>query len=524
MSATKEALQAELLGTVAQEAVSQERGLQIRERAPSATHRVGLIRVAGMLMALPLDVIREVIPAPPQYSMLPLQPPALRGAVKLRGDIIPVLDLARVLAPSLSDTCPPEKLGQARGDVVVVMRWQGRLLGLLADEVGGMMELPPGALFALCAQKTRQSQLASGSFQMGQDIGSLLDPERLADIPDIPLSTEQDVRLPTGQVSTGVSLLVFSFRGTHFAIETPSVNGAVSRTAIEQNVLTMGHCLGVINHHGYEVPVVDTLAMLQIAEPVIVAESAVVVARFPGGGLLGLMVDDVSDIVRVGISDIRPLPPIAGREIGFFRGVWPDATGRQHIVLDIAGLSENPQIMAMARLHKPNAVHPPSAHNMKNASAGEPYLLFKAGEERASAVSQISEILALPNDVAPFGGGAEMLGLLSHRGVALPLICLTTLLGGHSQLDRSKARILVVQLRGLAAGFVVEELHVIEPVRWDLGLAPTHHWSAESLLPDLLMFGSLEARRFVSHIDLLEKLREVAGLGHPPDLPRLCAA
>jgi purine-binding chemotaxis protein CheW len=495
--------------------------------------------VANLLIALPVDNIREVVPAPRQYAALPCQKPVLAGAMNLRGDVLPVLDLAKLLArPEAGGSAPvPDAM---TFKVIVVMRWKGQILGLLADNVAGMFTLPTDVLIGAPASTSQCTRVTTHHFQMADEVGSLLDPAQIAALADIPLMPEQPPPFAARQAPGGESLLLFSFRGSHFALDASRVDSAVSRTRIAQNALTMGYCLGVIDHHGNEVPVVDTLAALQIAaEPAVVGDASVVVVRFPGAGLLGFTVDDVRDIVRVNGNDILPLPPMARRNLGFFRGLLPNG-GRQYLVVDLLGLAKDPPLLGLGSIRPSSPAGPPApatggplclpAPHQGNGpaasrSSDDNYLIYKAGEERASPLIQIGEILPMPDGIAPFGGSAEWLGLFSHRGVALPLVCLTTILGGHVRLDPRTARILVIRQHELAVGFAVEGLYAIEPVRWDLGMARTHQWSAPSMLPDLLMFGDKAVHRLVAHIDLVQQLRSFAGLmPQPPDIPRLCAA
>lgn len=86
--------------------------------------------VANSPLALPLDVVLEVIPRLPIVA-LPDAPPQLLGHMRWRGIHVPVLDLhflwtGRNLAPSRLE------------DRLIVVRHEGGLLGLLAPEVLGV--------------------------------------------------------------------------------------------------------------------------------------------------------------------------------------------------------------------------------------------------------------------------------------------------------------------------------------------------------------------------------------------------
>jgi purine-binding chemotaxis protein CheW len=77
--------------------------------------------------------IREVLPLPPVTS-LPCVPPFVRGIINVRGRIVSLLDLCRVLG--LSDREP----GAASS--VIVLQSADNEFGLLADEILGLDAIP----------------------------------------------------------------------------------------------------------------------------------------------------------------------------------------------------------------------------------------------------------------------------------------------------------------------------------------------------------------------------------------------
>ena len=103
----------------------------------------GLLRMAGMDVALPLSALREVVPCPVMLAGLPAAAVGLLGAMELRRLVLPVLDLRPVLG------LPSER---QRDQVVVVVASGGQVLGLLADEVRGISQVPGSALVAARAE------------------------------------------------------------------------------------------------------------------------------------------------------------------------------------------------------------------------------------------------------------------------------------------------------------------------------------------------------------------------------------
>ncbi len=119
-------------------------------------------------------------------------------------------------------------------------------------------------------------------------------------------------------------------------------------TAIRKTALSVGHCLCVIDHHGYEVPVVDTQAAIGLGMGEPQALTPVIVIRFANDALLGFAIDEVHDIVRVAAADIVAMPLLARGEAALFRGMIADgAERRDSLVLNAAALRADPNLVML---------------------------------------------------------------------------------------------------------------------------------------------------------------------------------
>ena len=78
---------------------------------------------------LPLDAVREIIVAPERYTRVPHAQDSMRGVMTLRGRVVPVVDLGRLLR------LPGELLSGGR---VVLLELSRRELGLLVSGVDGI--------------------------------------------------------------------------------------------------------------------------------------------------------------------------------------------------------------------------------------------------------------------------------------------------------------------------------------------------------------------------------------------------
>lgn len=95
-----------------------------------------------------------------------------------------------------------------------------------------------------------------------------------------------------------------------------------------------GHIRGVINLRGRIIPVVDPKAVMDIDETELTKGSRIMVIE-AGGRVLGMLVDGVSQVIKLPTRLVEPPPDeIAGKDKGFIRGVGK-MDGRLVILLDL---------------------------------------------------------------------------------------------------------------------------------------------------------------------------------------------
>lgn len=113
--------------------------------------------------ALPLDAVREIVNGPESYSRVPHAKDAVKGVMTLRGRVVPVVDLARLL------TLAP---APGRGKVVL-LELVRRELGLLVTEVEGIERIEK------VGTQARASRMVRGLARVGPLTVTVLDVEGL---------------------------------------------------------------------------------------------------------------------------------------------------------------------------------------------------------------------------------------------------------------------------------------------------------------------------------------------------------
>lgn len=112
----------------------------------AAAHQYLTFSMGSVLFALPIAVIKEIL-RNVQVTRVPLMPPHLRGVINLRGDVLPVIDLALLFG------WPPARLAKHTSVIVLEVRDEEEAMdiGILVDSVSAVIDIdaskiepPPG--------------------------------------------------------------------------------------------------------------------------------------------------------------------------------------------------------------------------------------------------------------------------------------------------------------------------------------------------------------------------------------------
>lgn len=437
--------------------------------APRAGGQVyGLVTLAGVATALPLSMLREVVPCPERLAPLPVSAPGLLGAMDLRGLVVPVVDLGVALG-----------LPGTGGDrqVVVVVADDQAMVGLLADGIGGTTTVEADELMPVSA--AGGPLLFSHTLQRADaGIVSVLDTAAALRLPGVPVLRLQ--RQPgvaevaaAAQAAAGVvaprrRLTLVRCGAYTLAVDVEWLSTTVPSAAGERSVLDSELCRGRVDHRGRLVPVVDPLVLLGLGTMPAGGSVAGVVLDLDGGSVV-LAVDALLDIVDAGPDDVLAAPVFAVRRAALLSGLLLSAEHGQCLVLDGRALHAEPELVALAAVNvdAPGSEDPPTAPDGAVGSArtgtAPTYLRYTAARALTTPLAQVEEVLPFPATCTATHPGGPVLGIVVHRGRAVPVLSLARVLGLPAT---ASTCLLVVDVDGDRVAFAVDAVSAIEPLTW----------------------------------------------------------
>ncbi len=137
-----------------------------------------------------------------------------------------------------------------------------------------------------------------------------------------------------------LEVLVFSLGAERYGIETGRVVEVIPLRDLTPVPCTPASVLGVVNHRGRILPVLDLRRLLDLEDQGI-TEGSRVVAVEAGGMKFGIFACAVTGTLRVGAGEVAPPPATSGADRrGLIRGV----TAEMVAVLDLDALSRDQRI------------------------------------------------------------------------------------------------------------------------------------------------------------------------------------
>jgi purine-binding chemotaxis protein CheW len=422
----------------------------------------GVVRLGAMLAALSIHYIREVVPRPETLLPFPATMPEIVGAIELRGAVIPVLDLGRMLAG-----------GGQTGDasVIMLLRIEGQVFGIFIHEICGVVELGVGSQTPVTIAGSASPMVVSG-FAHGARHGVVLDALRIAALPGLATAQERTIAMATA-AEVGAPMLMFCAGKFDFGLAARFIEACVPRVPASPSPVDDPLWIGMIAYNGRRVAVVDTLRLLGLGSMEPAREYACVVIRMPGGLLLALRIENVGNILRIPAEAQLPLQDFSIGQRHLLSGMHEgerlsllidgNALQAEASLMNVAGLEEREA--ALGALRKGQAASADQdAAAQSHSARNSPFLIVSAGGGRfAIPLGQVEEIL--PGQAksrvglsAQFNG---IVGMIVHRACAIPLYDLAEHLGMWGA-GGDADYILLASAGGRRMGFLLDGLSAVE--------------------------------------------------------------
>lgn len=142
-------------------------------------------RVGTELFGVPISTVQEIVRVP-VIARIPQSPDFVKGVINLRGRVITVVDIRTRMGQSDADATAGDAEEQAKKARVLVVEADGRLVGVIVDEVAEVLRLaatqvdPPPPMVAGLS-----NQYLKGVGKLKDDLLILIDIEKVLTSDDL---------------------------------------------------------------------------------------------------------------------------------------------------------------------------------------------------------------------------------------------------------------------------------------------------------------------------------------------------
>jgi purine-binding chemotaxis protein CheW len=445
-----------------------------------------IFRLAGESFGLMLSAVAEIIRLP-NLAYMPLVPPSLLGLANLRGTVLPVVSLRALLRMPDKGANQLTRVIVMRGDAPIGLVVDGvdRLLTLAGDRIekddSGAGTIDPALLDGVVkggegefpTKVLSPSRLLSGHFvRLGIAATSTASRASLATSP-----------LAGPPARTLVSLLSFYLSHQEYALPLERVREIISLPDhIAELARPESAVLGVVTLRDRLLPLVSLRVLLGFSAGKPSKQRGKVVVISIGEGAIGLAVDATREILRLDPDTVDPAPALLTRGDG-------DAE-----IVSICRLDDGRRLVALLspdrlfrsevirRIIDDQAAGEAGMQAETNAMADEQFIIFRLGhQDYGIPIAAVGEIARPPEQLTRLPKAPAFIdGVMNLRGRVVPIVDLRRRfdLGNTEQVG--SRRILMLEIGGVIAGFLVDCVSEILKVKTD-AICPAPELSPEQM-------------------------------------------
>ena len=448
--------------------------------------------MAGERYAFPMSRVQEIIRMPAVVKV-PLGPPSLEGLANLRGRVLPVV--------SLRLCCEMPVVEHDETTRVIVVDG-GVPLGFVVDRVASVISIDPGAMeSADSVQSTVNSDVLIGVIKADEGpMTSVLDVDRLVGSQFDGLGARADARdaVTAARITAEsedadaesddtLELVSFAVEGQEYALPIDQVQEIVQAPESVSHVPNAGsRVLGVIDLRGRLLPVVSMRRVFGLPVTDLEPHNRIVVVSLDGG-VVGVVMDTVREVLRVPHELVAPLPNFMaedGRK-SEVESVCRLEDGKRLVsVLSVNRMFDSPEVRTEIAEQQKREETAEMADDRRVADDGrgdeELFVVFRLDEEEyAVDVDTVQEIIRVPDALIRVPKSYDFVeGLVNLRGTVLPVVDLRTRLGLERAERDERQRIVVLIIGGVRTGFIVDSVAEVARVARQV-LEPAPELSAE---------------------------------------------
>ncbi|MEF8700515.1 MAG: chemotaxis protein CheW [Candidatus Accumulibacter sp. UW20] len=421
------------------------------------------------VFAVDMAPVQEIIRVP-EVVRVPLAPHALDGLSNLRGKVLPIVSLRRVFGFG-------ERAHDDATRALVIDL--GQPLAFVVDKVASVVGVEPGRIEGVGAiQGTVKTELLSGIIKdvAGHAMIMVLDFARLIaqEFSEIAAVTRSAGINAGALVASGedeetsdeLQLVSFDVAGQEYAITIEDVQEIVQ---VPENIVHVphaaSHVLGVMTLRNRLLPLVSLRRMFALAPRAADEHSRIVVVAL-GAASVGIVMDNVNEVLRVARSEVDALPGLFARdgELADISHICRLERGKRLVSIISAGHlfrhSAIKEALTTVDSSPDDRQQQDFGLDVEASDDDEQVVVFRLDKEEFGVpIDSVQEIVRVPEVLTHVPKAPPFVeGVINLRGAVLPVIDLRRRLGLLTVERSDRQRVMVFLVDGMRTGFIVDSV------------------------------------------------------------------
>jgi purine-binding chemotaxis protein CheW len=421
------------------------------------------------VFAADMSPVKEIIRVP-EVVRVPMAPAALEGLANLRGKVLPIISLRRLFG------FPEAAYDDSTRALVIDV---GQPLGFVVDRVASVVGVDAAQIEDVGSIRTTVNtevlssllkDVGGHAMIMVLDFAKLIERE-FSQIAAISKSSSgsgsvaASTKTEEEQSSDELQLVSFDVDGQEYAIAIEEVQEIVQ---VPETVIHVPrsetHVLGVMTLRSRLLPLVNLRSMFGLPHRDLDEKSRIVVLTL-GGVSVGVVVDAVSEVLRVSKSGVDALPSLLARDgnLAEITAICRLDNGKRMVsIVTARNLFGNSVIKeALSAVNDIELEEDVQAKETNdNLDDDEQVVIFRLDKEEFGApIASVQEIVRVPEALIRVPKAPSFVeGVINLRGSVLPVIDLRQRLGLNQVERTDRQRIMVFLISDVRTGFIVDQV------------------------------------------------------------------
>jgi purine-binding chemotaxis protein CheW len=420
-------------------------------------------------IAITIEAVQEVVNLPERIIPMPLAPEFLLGVFNLRGIIIPIINLKKLLKHPDCAVLPTNK--------VAIVDISGARVGLIFDSTSEILRVSKQDVSDFNYVSDHSHKIISGAIKLnnGERILQILEAPALITIENVPQILEQQkikqVNLAHSRLDQRHKCISFFVKNIKMAFEISKIYEIIKVPELKPSSIQSPIFLGIINLRGITIPVVCFTGLLKMPKlndkEAVVDDQRIIILKM-GDELIGMMVDFVECINSYCDEDLMSVPVLSKGRIGMFKGCLNLPNQSEIFLIEHEQILSNQEILEVTEGH--SKIYQATRDNtvLKKMNR-ESYISFRLDHLFGVSIKDIKEIINYSEDILSAPGMPSFVkGMLNLRSQLVTIIDTRSLYKmPASEEVSSEAKVLIFDKDGERFGLVVDSLESILAIDQD---------------------------------------------------------